>query len=214
MKFKHILLTLVLALTTVAASAQALKPATAAQQRDMTARINKVASTTQSITCNFTQVKTMSFLNEKLTSTGRMFYDNKGRLRWEYTKPYSYTFVIAGGKVLTRSGKTTQSIDLRSSRLFQNIAQMMLNSMTGRALTDTKQFKTALYTGSGEWVAVLTPVAREVRNMFKTIKLHFDPRTAMVTRVDMVEKSGDTTVITLHNVKTGTRIDENVFSIR
>jgi len=89
MKLKHILLTLVLALTTVAASAQALKPATAAQQRDMTARINKVASTTQSITCNFTQVKTMSFLNEKLTSTGRMFYDNKGRLRWEYTKPYS-----------------------------------------------------------------------------------------------------------------------------
>jgi len=61
---------------------------------------------------------------------------------------------------------------------------------------------------------VLTPVAREVRNMFKTIKLHFDPRTAMVTRVDMVEKSGDTTTITLHNVKTGTRIDENVFSIR
>jgi len=80
MKLKHILLTLVLVLTTVAATAQALKPATAAQQRDMTARINKVASTTQSITCNFTQVKTMSFLNEKLTSTGRMFYDNKTKL--------------------------------------------------------------------------------------------------------------------------------------
>ena len=77
-------------------SAQTLKKATEAEAKVMVAEINKTAASIRTLACNFTQVKTLSFLNDKMTSQGRMCYDASGKLRWEYTSPYTYTFILNG----------------------------------------------------------------------------------------------------------------------
>lgn len=193
--------------------AQTLKKADAAQQKAMVEKISQTAASIKTMDCQFTQVKTLGFLNDKLTSNGRMlFVADGGKLRWEYQQPYSYTFILNGEKAYIRSAKSSQTIDIRQSRLFQSIAEVMMNSVTGKSLTTSRDFGCEMYSGGDEWQAVLTPQRKELKKLFSAIRLHFSSSKQMVTQVEMTETSGDTTVITLKNVKTNGRVDEKMFA--
>ena len=197
----------------LAVHAQALEKADAAQQKAMVEKISQTAASIRTMECQFSQVKTLGFLNDKLTSGGRMlFVAEGGKLRWEYQQPYSYTFILNGAKAYIRSAKSRQTIDIRQSRLFQSIAEVMMNSVTGKSLTTSRDFGCEMYSRGDEWQAVLTPKRKELKKLFSTIRLHFSSGRQMVTQVEMAETSGDTTVITLKNVKTNGRIDEKMFA--
>ena len=171
---RRLLLTLGMACCCLWLSAQTLKKATEAEAKVMVAEISKTAASIRTLACNFTQVKTLSFLNDKMTSQGRMCYDASGKLRWEYTSPYTYTFILNGQQVHIQSAKNRQTIDIRQSRLFQGIAQVMMNSVTGRNLTSNKDFACTFYTQGDVWVADLVPQRKEMKQMFSTIRLRFD----------------------------------------
>lgn len=197
----------------LAVHAQALEKADAAQQKAMVEKISQTAASIRTMECQFSQVKTLGFLNDKLTSGGRMlFVAEGGKLRWEYQQPYCYTFILNGDKAYIRSAKSRQTIDIRQSRLFQSIAEVMMNSVTGKSLTTSRDFGCEMYSRGDEWQAVLTPKRKELKKLFSTIRLHFSSGRQMVTQVEMAETSGDTTVITLKNVKTNGRIDEKMFA--
>jgi outer membrane lipoprotein-sorting protein len=194
-------------------SAQTQKKATEAEAKAMVAEINKTAASIRTLACNFTQVKTLSFLNDKMTSQGRMCYDASGKLRWEYTSPYTYTFILNGQQVHIQSAKNRQTIDIRQSRLFQGIAQVMMNSVTGRNLTSNKDFACTFFTQGDVWVADLVPQRKEMKQMFSTIRLRFDSKRRMVSQVEMNEKRGDVTIITLKDIKTNEAIHQNQFTL-
>jgi len=210
---RRLLLTLSMACCCLCLSAQTLKKATEAEAKAMVAEISKTAASIRMLACNFTQVKTLSFLNDKMTSQGRMCYDASGKLRWEYTSPYTYTFILNGQQVHIQSAKNRQTIDIRQSRLFQGIAQVMMNSVTGRNLTSNKDFACTFYTQGDVWVADLVPQRKEMKQMFSTIRLRFDSKRRMVSQVEMNEKRGDVTVITLKDIKTNETINQNLFTL-
>ena len=185
----------------------------AAQAKTMIAKINAAAAKIRTIQCDFQQTKTLSFLNDKMVSKGVMRYDHAGKLRWEYTSPYTYTFILNGQQVHIQSGKNRQTIDIRQSRLFQGIAQVMMNSVTGRNLTSNKDFACTFYTQGDVWVADLVPQRKEMKQMFSTIRLRFDSKRRMVSQVEMNEKRGDVTVITLKDIKTNETINQNLFAL-
>ncbi len=192
---------------------QTMKRADEAQSKAMVESINRTAASIRSIACSFTQVKSLRFLNDKMTSQGRMYYDGSGKLRWEYTSPYQYIFILNGQSVHIKSAKTSRTIDIRQSRLFQGIAQLMMNSVTGRCLSSDADFTCVMYVQGDEWIADLTPKKKEVKKMFKSVRLHISSTRRMVSQVEMTETSGDTTVITLKNVKTNERVDEKLFTV-
>lgn len=210
---RRLLLTLCMACCCLWLSAQTLKKATVAEAKAMVAEISKTAASIRTLTCNFTQVKTLSFLNDKMTSQGRMCYDASGKLRWEYTSPYTYTFILNGQQVHIQSAKNRQTIDIRQSRLFQGIAQVMMNSVTGRNLTSNKDFACTFFTQGDVWVADLVPQRKEMKQMFSTIRLRFDSKRRMVSQVEMNEKRGDVTIITLKDIKTNEAIHQNQFTL-
>lgn len=208
---KKVLLILCM-MAAITLQAQTLKKATDAQAKAMVEKINQTASSIHALECGFTQVKTLRFLNDKITSQGKMYYDGSGKLRWEYTSPYQYTFILNGQKVYIKSAKSSQTIDIRQSKLFQSIAQVMMNSVTGKSLTTNSDFACTMYTQGQEWVADLVPQKKEMKKMFKNIRLHLDSARQMVSQVEMTEQSGDTTLITLKDVKTNGKIDEKMFA--
>lgn len=192
---------------------QALKKADEAQSKAIIEKINHTASAVRSISCDFMQVKSLRFLNDKMTSQGKMWYDGSGKLRWEYMAPYKYIFVLNGQSVYIKSAKSSQTIDIRQSRLFQNIARLMMNSVTGKCLAADDDFVCEIYVQGEEWIASLTPKKKEIKKMFKGVKLHFDNARQMVSQVELTETSGDTTIITLNNIKLNERLDEKLFSV-
>ena len=187
-----------------------------AQQSEAQIRqaITQAASAMKTMQCDFTQTKHLRMLNDKMTSKGRMYYQQTNRLRWEYTSPYSYTFILNDDKVLLKNAQRNDVIDVNKNKLFREIARIMMNSVVGTSLTDDKSFKSTIATNGSEWTATLLPQRKDLRQLFQKIILHFNRTNAMVKQVELIERNGDKTVIELNNIRTNEKISADMFTIR
>lgn len=176
-------------------------------------KIAAAAQAMQTLQCDFVQTKQLRMLNNKMVATGRMCYSRNDKLRWEYQKPYQYTFIMNGDRVLLRNRERSDIIDVRKNKLFREIARIMMSSVVGDCLNDDRTFKTTIATAGVEWVATLTPLRKDMRQMFQTIVLHFDQRQATVSRVELTEKNGDKTVIDLKNIRKNETIAPALFAV-
>ena len=187
-----------------------------AQQSEAQIRqaITQAASAMKTMQCDFIQTKHLRMVNDKMTSKGRMYYQQTNRLRWEYTSPYSYTFILNDDKVLLKNKQRNDVIDVNKNKLFREIARIMMNSVVGTSLTDDINFKSTIATNGSEWTASLLPQRKDLKQLFQKIILHFNRTNAMVTQVELIEKNGDKTVIELNNIKTNEKISADMFTIR
>ena len=189
------------------ANAQSFNETTVRQQ------IENAAANMKTMQCDFVQTKTLRMLNDKMVSQGKMYYQQSDKLRWEYTSPYLYTFILNGSKVLISKGKRNDVINVDQSKFFKEIARIMMNSVVGKCLNDKKDFKVSLSATPTEYIATLFPQQKQMQQMFQKIILHFNRQRAMVAKVELVEKRGDHTVIEMKNVKVNNPINATVFTI-
>ena len=63
-------------------------------------------------------------------------------------------------------------------------------------------------------MASLLPKQKDMSQFFSRIQLSFDPKLQMVTTVELVEKEGDVTRITLNNVKKNVAISDGAFTVK
>lgn len=209
---RYVLIICLLAFTLVHASAQ--RPADATESRKMVAEVCEAAAGMNSLQCDFVQVKQLSLLKTAMTSRGKMYYKGGKMLRWEYTAPYAYTFVLNGDRVMLKSSEKTDVVSVRSSKMFQQIARIMLNSVTGRCLADESDFQVTMYDAGRQWEARLVPQQKEMAALFSEVRLYIDPELRMVTAVELQEQGGDTTRIEMKNVQKNGTIDDGVFSVQ
>lgn len=181
-------------------------------EQEIIEKINSEAMKLASMQCEFVQTKKVVLLNDRMVSKGKMFYKQSNKLRWEYTTPYTYVFVLNGSKI--SFGKNQQDvIDVNQSRVFKEIASIMMNSVVGKCLSNKKSFKTTIKVSNSEYIATLIPRTKEIKRLFNTIILHFDKQQSFVVRVELIEKNGDVTTIDLKNIKKNNPVNDQVFSI-
>ena len=186
---------------------------TASEQERIITEINAAAKDVHTIQCDFTQTKTLSIMDDRLVSRGSMIFAQPSRLRWCYTSPYSYTFIITDDKVHIAKGSQRSSIDLHSSQAFQELARLMAGSVTGQCLTSKSDFDVTILADANSYIAQLRPKDKRLRKLFATIRLTFDRQTRTMREVLLTEPGGDTTTITLHNVRQNQTVNAKVFSL-
>ena len=182
-------------------------------QAQVRQRINNIASHMRSMTCNFVQVKTLKMVRSKVVSRGNMYYSRPGRLRWEYTSPYRYTFILNGQTVLLKNARGNSRINVEQSKMFKEITRIMMSSVLGTCVSDNRDFTVSLQGPGNSWQAVMAPKRNPMKQMFSTIVVYFDMARSIVSSVKMVERNGDTTVIQLKNVRTNVPVNARVFSL-
>lgn len=188
--------------------------AKAQTSEEIISRIGQASAQMTSMECDFTQTKHLDILNDSMVSTGKMYYMQADRLRWEYTSPYEYTFILNGNQVLLRNNGRSDVIDVNRNKMFKDIARLMMESITGTCLSDGKTFQTKAETRDGQWIATLIPIKKDMKQMWSELVLHIDPDKKMVQKVEMLEASGDRTVIELRNIQINREIDAGAFEIR
>ena len=193
--------------------AAAQQPATPEQQAKIISDINAAAKDIRTLLCDFTQTKDLSILNDKMVSQGTMTFMQPANLRWAYTSPYNYTFIIHDEKVHIAKGNKRNSIDIKNNQVFQEIARLMAGSVTGRCLTQTKDFSVKILIADKSYIAVLTPKDKQLKKMFHTIRLTFDRARKIITTVEMTENGGDATVIEFCNIQQNKPVSEKAFSL-
>ena len=186
---------------------------TAEQQKQIIEKVDKAAQAMSVMQCDFTQTKTMKLLSKEMQSKGVMYFKKPDKLRWQYTSPYDYTFILNGDKVQIKSTKSTQNIDVQGNKIFRQITGIILNSITGGSLRSSADFNVELYKQGNTYFAKLYPKKKELKQMYQYLEIWFDPALTQVSSVRMVEKTGDVTLVKLLNTKFGTKIDEKMFAV-
>lgn len=182
-------------------------------QTQVLKEISVAAASTKTMQCDFVQTKSLKMLGDKMISKGQMWCQNPSLLRWQYNTPYNYTFILNGNTVKIAKGKRRDTIDINKNKMFKEIARIMMNSVLGNVLTDKKDFSASVIARDRYYIVTLVPQKKEMKQMFKSILLHFDTVLKVVTKVEMKEKNGDNTVIQLNNIKVNKPINASVFKI-
>lgn len=186
---------------------------TAEQQKQIIEKIDQTASAMKGMQCDFVQTKRMKLLSKEMQSKGVMYFKRPNKLRWQYTAPYDYTFILNGDKVQIKSSKSTKNIDVQGNKMFRQITNIILNSVTGGSLKSSSDFTVEVYKKDTTYFAKLFPKKKELKQLYQVIEIYFDSALTMVNSVRMVEKTGDETRVNLINTKLNIAVDEKMFAV-
>jgi len=188
-------------------------PLTASQQQQVMEKIDCAARSMSSMQCDFIQTKRMKLLRGEMESRGVMYFKKPDCLRWQYTAPYDYSFILNGDKVSLVSAKSKQKIDVQRNKILRQITTIILGCITAGGLNSPSDFRVELYKTPTAYSAKLYPKKKELKQIYDVIEITFNDALSMVSRVVMTEKSGDVTTVKLLNVKTNPTIDDRTFHI-
>ncbi len=176
-------------------------------------KISQAAAKIRTMQADFVQTKYLKILNEKMVSKGKLYYQQSDKLRWEYTYPYSYVFIMNGNQVAIRMESHNSIIDVRKNKMFKEIARIMMNSVVGKSLSNNNDFKVSLSDTGNSWIATLIPQRKNMQDLFQKIILNFNKQEAMISRIDIYERKGDKTFINLRNIKINENVSASNFAI-
>jgi outer membrane lipoprotein-sorting protein len=168
---------------------------------------------TSSIKSNFVQEKNLAMLSEKITSKGKFWFRKESQVRMEYTQPYQYLMIINKDKVYVKDGQKENKVSTKSNKLFQQINRIMIDCMQGTALNNP-DFKTRIFESKAAYMVELTPIGKNMKELFKTVNLVVDKKDYGVGSIEMHEPSGDETVIRFVNKELNTTLPDALFDIR
>ena len=176
-------------------------------------KLNTASKSTKTIDSDFIQYKHLDILENDIESTGHFCFQASDKVRWEYFKPYKYLIIMNGGIMWINDGNKTQKFDTGSNKMFKEINDLMVGMLQGKIL-ESKNFKISFFENSKQILAKLIPLSAEMKEFLSEINLYFDKKDYSVSKIKMLEHSGDYTLIEFFNRKTNIDIPKSKFLVR
>lgn len=171
------------------------------------------AKKTQTIKSDFTQEKNLGMLSEKIVSTGKFWLKKDNLLRMEYSKPYEYLMILNKSNIYLKDGSKESKISTQSSKLFQQINQITIDSMQGTVFSNP-DLTTKVYENKSTYAVEIVPVAKGLKGFFKSINVIIDKSDYSVSSIQMNESSGDDTTIRFTNRVLNTALPDALFAFK
>ncbi|MBT0607743.1 outer membrane lipoprotein carrier protein LolA [Aequorivita echinoideorum] len=169
------------------------------------------AKKTKTIKADFIQLKHLDFLADDVKTSGKMAYKSPNLVKWEYTNPYKYSVIFKEDQLLINHGGTKSKVDIGSSKLFQKLNELIVNSVRGNMFSDA-DFEISFFESPQFYKAVFIPKDKKLVEYIASFELFFNKENAQVFEVKMVEPSKDFTQIIFKNRQLNVPIDDSVFS--
>lgn len=183
-------------------------------------KIESMSQKTTSIESDFTQVKNLNMLSEKITSKGHFWFQveqqsgkKQNYLRWEYLTPYQYSIVINKDKILIKDESKVKKYDMNSNKVFKEINDIMIACVNGNILKSNK-FKITYFENDSHYKLELVPSVKGMKESLKKINMYFDKNVTSVVKLDMIEPGDDITIIDFSNKKLNASIAPEKFMLK
>ena len=168
-------------------------------------------SKTENISSDFVMEKHLSIAQKPLISKGHFYFKNSGFLYWSYNSPFVSGYLLEDSKVYSWKyiGTKKKVEDITKQTYAKRMVEFiyMFLSMDMKKISqvyDVKELENSLE---------LYPKKNAKGNTLEKIKLYFDLENTIVTEVDIIDKSGDNTIIKFNNSLTNTDIPLNLRNI-
>src|SRR5690606_22001547 len=165
--------------------------------------LSRANAAVNTVSSDFTQVKNLALLSDKITSKGKFYFKKEDKVRIEYTSPYSYLLVMNNGQIMVKDEQKTSKINTKNSKTMQSVNRIMIDCMRGTVLNNP-DFKVSTFENGSSYLLSLIPATDAMKKMFKSIEVYLDKKSFDVDRLSMKEPGGDYTDMdftnTQHNV--------------
>lgn len=173
-------------------------------------KLLKQSKETKTIIADFTQEKHVSFMKEPQISSGKFYYEQHGKMRWEQKTPAEYVLLINEGEVRIKDAGKEKNIK-GANKMMGKINKLMLGLINGEIFEST-DFTSTYFTESNNYVIELTPKSKRLQSIFKTIELSFSNKTLRLKTLTFFEKSGDKSVMKFFNDNFNLSIKQSIFN--
>lgn len=175
-------------------------------KKQLAAESNKI----QTVTADFKQEKVLTALTEKITSTGKFWFKKSNRVRIDYERPFVYRMILSGDRMLVKDDQKESTVNVKSSKLFQQINRIMIDCMQGTIL-DSKDFSSRVFENDKYYLLEMTPSSKSLKEFFSTIVLTIDKKDYTAGSLIMNEPGGDKTTMLFQNKKLNTPVGDEIF---
>ena len=176
-------------------------------------QFSAAAQKTSSIKSDFVQEKNLGMLAEKIVSKGKFWFKKDNLVRMEYNQPFQYLMIMNKDKVYVKDGQKENTVSSKSNKLFQQINKITIDCVQGTFLNNA-DFKSKVFENKAGYLVELTPTAKGIKELFKTIVIAIDKKDYSVNSIQMNEQSGDDTFIKFSNKELNTNIPDALFAIK
>ncbi len=166
-----------------------------------------------SIESDFTQVKNLAMLKDKITSKGSFYYKRTNKVRIEYTKPFTYLMILNNNDMKVKDEHKTSNYNTRSNKMMQSINNIMLDCMRG-TVYNNKEFATTVFENSKEYLLLMSPTTSVMKKMFSKIEVYLDKKDYNVVRLNMIENGGDNSLMSFTNRVMNKNLADALFSTK
>lgn len=173
----------------------------------------KSNASVNTISSDFTQVKNLALLSDKIKSKGKFFFKKEDKVRIEYTSPYSYLLVMNGGQILVKDEQKTSKVNTKNSKTMQSVNRIMIDCMRGTVLNNP-DFKALAYENENTYLLSLIPATEAMKKMFKSIDVYLSKKDFDVDRLTMNEQGGDFTEMNFSNTQHNVALNDALFKAK
>ncbi|MCE7062095.1 outer membrane lipoprotein carrier protein LolA [Dyadobacter sp. CY343] len=202
------IISLLLVFSCLNLNAQSFQPA--ADQAKILAELKKTSQATTSIQAAFTEEKHLAVLKEPERSSG-VFYFKQNKMRWEQKNPVKYVIMINGDKLRIEEGGKEKNVG-QASRMAAQIKELMIGLVNGD-FQQNKAFSIAALASDDQYMIVLTPVNRRLKNIYSKITMVFPKSTLRLKELTFFDKGGDRNLLRFHSEKFNSQINDSLFEI-
>ncbi len=182
-----------------------------------TAALNKLltdmSKTIQTLESDFVQEKYLSVLTESITTKGHFSFKQKNLIRWEYTDPFVYIIVIKDGKMQIKDEEKVTNFDMSGNKSLSILNQRMSDIIQGNIIKNKSEFDSKYFENGNFYFVSLVPKSKGMKDYFNGIQIYFDKKDLTVSKIKMIELSGDYSIINFINKKKNTIISDEKFSV-
>jgi len=175
--------------------------------------LTDMSKTLQTIESDFVQEKYLSVLTESITTKGHFTFKQKNQIRWEYTDPYSYIIIIKGGKMQIKDEDKVTNFDMSGNKSLSALNEKMSDIIQGKIIKNKTDFNINYYENSSFYLVSLVPKTKGMKDYFNGIQIYFDKNDLTVSKIKMIELSGDYSIINFINKKKNTIVSDEKFNI-
>lgn len=185
-------------------------PMTKAEIKDFVYNIITENQKIKTLQSDFVQIKKLDFLDKDIVTAGTMSMQSPNILKWQYTKPYQYSVIFKSGKIYINDQGKKSTVNMKSDQ-FEKISQMITGSANGKIFVDP-DFAISYFKNGQYNIARFVPKQDKMKQYIQQIELHVDKDNATVSKVVMLEASGDTTSINFKNTQLNVALPASVFN--
>ena len=115
-------------------------------------------------------------------------------------------------RYLIKEGQKENKVSANSNKVFQQVNRILIDCVSGSML-DNPEFQSRIFESPGFFLVELTPLARNLKELYKNINITIDKKDYTATAIEMIELSGDKTIIRFQNKILNAQIPDSVFNI-